>query len=586
MDATITAAHKHRWELAPAATTGALTLLGWTQSASSAAGWETAGWTGGALLAGAVAAHGLKHKHDTVLGASAGLAVAMVDVAVATGAGFGPASMTVAAISTALAYCAYWPWLVRHRREQETAAKKTATMKADSEPAAAPGPAAHPLDLPATAPALPGPFYDRVIPYADDDSDDIRDPMRLGWDEIGAPTLISLLYRHTLVAGASDWGKSGIVNLIIKKLLRKKHVDLYGIDLKPGAPELGPWAPLFKKLARTPQEARDLFDTLEAEAQRRGDALEQLSQRQLADGDGPARKWVPGDPSLPKDAPGWGHGTAVFVITDELGELVRQDAELRKQEAEARRGMDPEFAPLPEVPLPVRYESALAMVRFLAMQFISATQQPSSRIFGGNTDARGNYGNRISTRAGEAGHARLVFGEGCRGEGFTPEKLRRPGEFFIASSEHPQSEPPRCRAEYVSDEDIAADVAPYYQRGFVQDTPRRLELVKPEPPVDRVPAPPRPVVLFPDGTEVTRAEHWLDLFKVFQRLCQEQGYATKDDLTARGPYDSRDTVRRALEVWLEHGVEVRKAGRFDQFYLPAESGADETDDDFDLDGTS
>lgn len=563
----------HRWELAPVATAAAITTLGWAQSASSAAGWETAGWTVGAVGAGLAAAHGIKHKHPVLFGASAGLGVAMADVAVATGAGFGAASMTVAAISTALAYTAYWPWLVRHRREQAEAAKKQgAPQKGDAEDKSAISPAlgdaGQSYDLPDTAPVrVPcGPFHDRVIPYADDDSDDVRVPIRIGWDEYGQPTLLTILSRHTLVAGACDWGKSGIINLIIKKLLKKKYVEVYGIDLKPGTPELGPWAPRLKGLARTPKEVRALFDKLEAEAERRGALLKRLSDESLTAGGPPVRKWIPGDPSAPVGSPEWGHGPVKVVITDELGELTRQDDELRKQEAEERKA-DPEFGPAAEVPLPVRYESGLAVWRFLEILFVSATQQPSNRVFGGNTDARGNYGNRISTRAGEAGHGRLVFGEGSKGNGFVPEKLTRPGEFFFASAERPQTDPPRNRAEYVTDEDIAADVSAYY-RGQVVQEPPRLSLVKPAV----VAAPPAvakpPAVLFPDGTEVTRASHWLDLYKVFQQLCAEQGHVTKDDLVAHGPYESRDTVKRALDEWLRHGVEVRKAGRFDQFYLP------------------
>ncbi|UYQ65713.1 hypothetical protein [Streptomyces peucetius] len=57
----------------------------------------------------------------------------------------------------------------------------------------------------------------------------------------------------------------------------------------------------------------------------------------------------------------------------------------------------------------IQYESLLAIARFRAIQFASATQQPSRRVFGGNTDARGNHANRILSRTGEAGHAPFIF---------------------------------------------------------------------------------------------------------------------------------------------------------------------------------
>jgi hypothetical protein len=73
---------------------------------------------------------------------------------------------------------------------------------------------------------------------------------------------------------------------------------------------------------------------------------------------------------------------------------------------------------------------------------------------------------------------------------------------------------------------------------------------------------------YPDGSEVGRRE-WPDLYRVFEELCAEEGCATKETLTERGPFESRDTVRRALQVWLDHGVLVRKASRAEEFYLPA-----------------
>lgn len=576
-----TLSHKYRWELAPAATIGALNTLGWWQHGSPIAGWETFGATGLAVGAGFAAAHGLKHQHPHLFGGAAGLAVALTDVAAATGFGFGAASFTVSAISTALTYVAYVPWLIRHRKEHEKEqeakkatgqqagpAKGTADRQAEPAPSEEHGDGVY---LPATAPVAPfhNPFLADVIPYTDDASDDVRAPIRIGYDEHGNPVDLPMLYRHTLITGATDWGKSGVENLLIKKLLKRKHVEVYGIDLKPGAPELGPWAPKLKKLARTPEEARDLLEQFLAEGAARGEQLRQLSLASLAAGGPAVKKWIPGDPTKPVGSPGWGHGPTKFMFIDELGELIRQDILLRKMEQEERKA-DPEFGPLAKPPVATMLESGLATLRFLAMQYVAATQQASSRVFGDNTDQRGNYVNRISTRVNDPEHAQFLFGKSWKSRGYNPSLLNRPGEIFLGSPEMPEENPPKVRVMFVNDHDVAADVG-HLHAAAVQEPIGRFA---PQPNLSLVKAPPKPVVpaapelTFPDGSTVRRSD-WLDLYRVFCRLCDEQGYATKDDLTREGPYDSRDTVRRALEAWQARGVQVRKAGRTEQFYLPA-----------------
>lgn len=387
-----------------------------------------------------------------------------------------------------------------------------------------------------------------TIAYSDDDCTSVKDGVRLGRDDLGQPVDIQILYRHTLVAGASDWGKSGIVNLIIKRLARRADVDVYGIDLKPGAPELGPWEPLMKRLAKTPEEARDLLDWLEGESQRRGAELSALSARELSAGRDPVRKWVPGV-----------HGNAIVVITDELAELVRQDEQLQKEEAEQRkhamrgRARDEvidleEF--MPRMPVAQQYESRLAVDRFLAMSYVSATQQPSRRVFGGNTDARGNYANRISTRTGEAGHATFIFGQGCQARGYRPEQLDLPGKFLIQTPE--LTEATECRAEYVTDADIAADVSHLHARGYSSRTP--------QPTAPRTPAP--EPSYFPDGTVVGR-DQWPDLWELFAA----RGSATKKEL-AEAAGVSRDTAMRAIEEWARHGVTETRDGRATRYCLP------------------
>ncbi|MFF6781418.1 FtsK/SpoIIIE domain-containing protein [Streptomyces sp. NPDC012510] len=587
---------RRRYEVAPAGGTSLLTVLGLAQDGADLL------FTYGSLtvLAGATVAAGLKHKNQLVTHVGAGGFIALADVTTAVAAGFSWPTATAWALSTGAAYGVYGPWLATQRNARmklhvDTVKAKGAVPEALGLEAADPGltgaspeetvlrrgfhalTGAVPLAVHAfhrmadgswscliktppgknTAPAVlvkraqqlqanmgvPGRLVlaegpeanDLIVKVAMSDAlattlevtdtgvTTCREPVMLGRDEDGEAFLLRLLYRHTLVAGASDWGKSGIVNLILKRLNRCEDVDLYGIDMKPGAPELGPWEGRMEALAKNAGQARELLEFIRAECDRRGAILAELSRQAMSEGRGPVRKWVPGE-----------HGNAIFVVTDELAELVRQDAELS-----------------------TLYESLLAIARFLAIQFVSATQQPSRKVFGGSTDARGNYANRLSTRAGEAGHAPFIFGSGCQSKGWRPELLDLPGKFLAQTPEH---DTPRVyRAEYVSDTDIAEEVGFFYSD--MKDTEPQPALTD-EPWVEQF-APLR----FPDGGTVGR-DQWPDLYRVFASL---DGGATKKEL-AQACGISRDTAMRAIEEWTRHGVQQRRDGRSTRYYLPGATG--------------
>ena len=609
---------RRRYELAPLGVTSGITGLSWWIYADGVPWWGVAIPSAlGALTAAGTVAAMRNGKHPHLAHGMAGATVVFGDVAAGIAGGPGPVSLFADAFLTLAAYCAYGPKLIQWRHERmklhvDTVKARGALPAAMGMEMADPGligasveetalrRAIHalvgvtPLDIPIfqfndngwaalvtmpagknTSPAqvvrkkaqlaanlgLKGTLHlsqgdddnqlvvrlvtsdalAGTIPYSDDDCTSMADPVRLGVDEHGRAVHIVLLYRHTLIAGASDWGKSGLINLIIKRMSRRADVDIYGLDMKPGAVELGPWEPLMKRLARDVYQARELFDYLDAEAERRGKILADLSAESLARGGEPVRKWIPGV-----------HGNGILFIIDELAELIRQDDALRRQEAEYRKG-DPEGFPV-EQPLSTRYESALALWRALGMVALAATQQPSRKVFGGSTDARGNYPNRLSTRMGEAGHGPLIFGQGSQTRGWRPELLDLPGKFLIATPELENAEPRVCRAEYVSDQDIADDVSHLHAR--VQRQPAAAPA-----PMRVVPA--VPLLLYPDGTPVGR-DGQPDLYREFEQM----GSATKKELQKAGPFASRDTVGRAIEVWLGHGVQARKEGRAERFYLP------------------
>lgn len=580
---------RRRYELAPAAAITAITGLGLAQEGLAAA------LAYGALAAGsgAVAVAGLKHKNQVVTHVGAGGALALTDVTTAVAAGLSWPTLTAWTLTTGAAYGVYGPWLAAQRNTriklhvdtvkakghlpealgleaadpgltgaspEETALRRAVHALTGVTPAGVdamhrtehgwsclltmpPGRNTSPaaltakrqqlaanLALPGKLTLAPGPADNQLIvrmatadalaatlDVTDTGVTTCREPVLIGRDEDGEGFLLRLLYRHTLVAGASDWGKSGIVNLIIKRLNRCTDVDLYGIDMKPGAPELGPWRGRMEALAVNAAEAQRLLEWIRGECDRRGAILAELSRKAMAAGEGPVRKWVPGT-----------HGSAIFVFTDELAELVRQDKELTEL-----------------------YESLLAIARFLAIHFVSATQQPSRKVFGGSTDARGNYANRLCTRAGEAGHGPLIFGQGCQTKGWRPELLDLPGKFLAQTPEH---DTPRVyRAEYVSDTDIAEEVGFYYSD--IRDTEEQPALTD-EPWVESF-APLR----YPDGQPVGDA--WPHLYRVLA----ERGSVTKKELAAAAGV-SRDTAMRAIEAWQRHGVLSRRDGRAIRYYLP------------------
>ncbi|MFF3511549.1 FtsK/SpoIIIE domain-containing protein [Streptomyces sp. NPDC002573] len=257
-----------------------------------------------------------------------------------------------------------------------------------------------------------------VIPYERTTGARFTDPVLLGVDRFLNPVWLDLAYNHTLVAGSSKFGKSTLVRSIAVQLADRPDTVLYGMDLKPGAPELTPMAPILQDVATTPEQAHALLDWLKDELGERGEILAQAGDQE----------WDPEKHGRP----------AIWVIEDELAELVRQgdDGPWKKQPASKKQ------------------ESLLALMRFAGMHFLSATQQPSRKVFGGTTDARGNYANRLSTRMNDADHRRFIFGNT---PGWEPGKLDQPGKFLLQSPVHQVPTP--YKGMWLTGDEFRAEVA-------------------------------------------------------------------------------------------------------------------------------
>ncbi|MEU7416725.1 FtsK/SpoIIIE domain-containing protein [Streptomyces antibioticus] len=259
---------------------------------------------------------------------------------------------------------------------------------------------------------------DTAVPYESERGATFLDPVVVSRDEFGQPVAIEMAYSHTLIAGSSKFGKSTLVRLIAIRLAGRPDTVLYGVDMKPGSPELSPMLPILQDLASTPEEAHALMDWMRQELDERGAIL----------ADHGDQEWIPAKHGRP----------AVYVIVDEHAELVRQGDKGRKK---GERISD-------------KVESFLALNRAYGIHMISATQQPSSGVFGGKTDARGNYAIRISTRMNDQGHAQFVFG---RSSGYNPGSLTKPGEILVNTPDH--GRPFRSRVQWLRGEDFRREIA-------------------------------------------------------------------------------------------------------------------------------
>lgn len=257
-----------------------------------------------------------------------------------------------------------------------------------------------------------------VVPYEPSRARSFLDPVLLGRDGRGRPVEVELAYNHTMLSGSAKFGKSNLMKLLAIRLAALPDVVLYGIDMKPGAPEFNLIRPILHDLATTVEQARAMLQWLVQEMKERGDILAKSGDT----------AWDPARHGRP----------AIFLLIDELAELVRQGDRVKK----------------PEIPVSAIIESALALSRAYGIQLILGTQQPSNRVFGKSTDSRGNISIRISVRTNDARHAMFMFSGNSR---YRPGDLNYPGKALILSPDHNDGQP--FKAVFISDQTCSRAVA-------------------------------------------------------------------------------------------------------------------------------
>lgn len=227
----------------------------------------------------------------------------------------------------------------------------------------------------------------------------------LGLFETGENVLFKMV--NTLVGGTTGAGKSGIINMLIWALARIPTVAIVGIDMKPGAPELGPWRKVLHALATTPEEAEDVLDRMLAGLEYRGAIMK-------ANG---WRMWKP-----TREHP------HIVLIVDEVQKL-----------KDTRR-------------LAKKLERITEIIRAYGGSVVVATQYPTAPNV--SVTLKGNCPQKIGLYVEETGADRVIFGESATKQGWRPSAIPsdRNGSFYIRSPLYKR--PLLARAYWLTDDDV------------------------------------------------------------------------------------------------------------------------------------
>ena len=269
---------------------------------------------------------------------------------------------------------------------------------------------------------------DQDLPWPGPRIGSILEPVPLGLFEDGSEITLNMAWGHTLVAGTTDGGKSGVVNAILLGTMGCTDLVRILVDCKAGAPEFRAFKDVAFHVAASPEEGMRVLNGLKAVYEYRGNLLAEKDVPFELDEDGETvRKWKSE------------YGPFILAAIDELAELTKG------------------------IPGSARaIQSLRATMRFVGMFALDATQTPSRKVFDDSTDARLNYRNRIGLQTSEQGATNIIFGQGMHGRGWRLDLLDLPGKMMVFSREHRR--PRISRAYLVTDQDIARTVAAWRGR--------------------------------------------------------------------------------------------------------------------------
>ena len=242
-------------------------------------------------------------------------------------------------------------------------------------------------------------------------------PVEVGRDESGMPWRLSIVGRHTLVAGRSGSGKGSVLWGAVASLapwIVQDTVRIHGVDLKRGV-EIAMGDGLMYRTAYRPEQAltilRDLLAIIDERATR------MVGQSRLHEA-------LPGDP------------LHVLVI-DELAALTAYaDAEVKKEGNRL----------LAEI---------LTQGRAMGVVVVAFVQDPKKET----VPARGLFTQTIALRLASADEVRMVLGQGMSDEAPAHRiPMNMPGTGYLVTEEGSVA---RVRAHYWPDHLIKATAARY-----------------------------------------------------------------------------------------------------------------------------
>lgn len=392
-----------------------------------------------------------------------------------------------------------------------------------------------------------------TVPAGADSVESVLDPVMLGPYEDGSSAAISLGWKHTLVCGTTDMGKSGVLNLILCKTMPAQNLARILIDCKEGGPEFRAYKDVAFHVATELDDAMRTLAGIEGIYRYRGRLLVEkdvIPERDDETGE-TVQKWRAE------------FGPFILCSIDELTELTSRD----KAAAE-------------------RIQSLRRVMRFVGLFALDATQFPDRATFGGTATARMNYLNRICLPIAEQGGTNIIFGQGMHGRGWRPDMLDLPGKFLMYTPTNKR--PRKARAERFEAADVARVVAvwrgrvpeldegsaeafweAYHAEAAVEITgggggPRGGQ---PQPVSDTPVGPFRPrlvvVPQYPDGDEIDEKD--VQLWQLLGEYGRDG--ATAKSLSTRAEilghkYTSEPWVRKRLDFWKAKGyVGARKESR-------------------------
>jgi DNA-binding transcriptional ArsR family regulator len=343
------------------------------------------------------------------------------------------------------------------------------------------------------------------------------DDIVIGLFETGDKIKFALV--NTIVAGMTDAGKSGVINVVIRALARMRNVAIVGVDLKPGAPEFSPWRDVMHTLATTPAEAAEVFERLIMGLTSRGDEMTR-------------RGWKTWRPTA-------SHPFIVLLV-DETQEIMT--ATINGKRVDLKSPMN----------------RIAAMIRAYGGCLIVATQYP----IGPNLSAtvKQNAVQRVGLRTGDDQADRVIFGNKASQDQYTPSKIRPgwPGLLFIRNREH--AKPVLGRAFYVP-EDLIPDEVERFREHRTMIDPDTWAMIDGGP---VVPVELPEIESAEDDPEIVDAvivDGPQDLILSEIGTAGEDGARVSDLVTALGM--SRATIYRHLTILQETGqIAPKGRGRF------------------------